>query len=222
MQTLSGHLRKLSKSLEEQKALQTIVKTPNWEEAVKEFFKQHGNKQAIDLKGPFFAALLLLSQATGAQTADQLIKEIKKEVPQVEAPQVKPTFKDVQEVSKAIPMLTNPVEMKILTNPIKRPSFSTFLNMLSGKVTDASKDQNLKNILQNYAQHSDDFKANLIGHAFVFKVQNTDEKFNKNNTYREGLNTYLSGLSTPKEISQVGLEITKMLKNNPTLLKQFF
>jgi hypothetical protein len=220
LQPVAVYSRKLSKDIKFLSAIRTLLNTPNWEEAVKQYFDR--KKQAGLLKGPLFAAIMLLAQMTGAQTADQLIKEVKQNVQVVSTV----SARDVQEVSKAIPMLANPAEMMLLTNPIKalRPSYSLFFKRLVSKIEGAVTDQKLITLLKSYKDLSPQAQSDLIGKAFVQKVQQYAGLYDKEHTFEEGINEYLTEAKggAPKNVKELGVAVSGELQKNPELLKKLF
>lgn len=226
-ESIANHLRKLAWTWDWKKALNFVLKDPNWEKAVDEFYakRKPGQKEAL-AKELLFSALLFLSQQTGAQTANELKSNIKEHSRTEAVQEAKPTVQDVKKISESIPLLASSSEMKILTNPIKimRPGFGLFTSQLEGKMNQASTDSTLKEKLKSFALRPAEFKADLIAHSFVMKVENTREEYTKGKNYAEGLNEYLADLggNHPENISQLGGVISKILRNKPALLNKFF
>lgn len=90
-----------------------MMKTPGWEQKVKDWYKQE--RKAGFGKGlaiPLSVAILTLSQATGAQTADELISKIKNKKVETEAP-AKASFskKQLDRMEGYIPYPLNAVQI---------------------------------------------------------------------------------------------------------------
>jgi hypothetical protein len=207
---------------QQQKALSTVLNTKDWEEQLKKLWPTLQNGKQSGIKSNFLTALMLLLPAAGATNAQEMIMNLKN-IKTIEAPAKtsKPSIEDVKKVSEAIPMLTNSLELIGLTST--KPDFDIFWKVLLKRVEKASKDTKLKNSLEEYKSQGLDFKSDLIGHAFVLKVEVTPQKYDGKHTYGQGLSGYLAGLSGnhPKNLSQLGLAISKAIKSDPQLKNLF-
>ena len=147
MKTIADQIKLFAAELstpKEEQALKTVLNTPGWEDAVKEFFRTHPQGapagREADWKTNLTMALLLLSQAAGATQAPQLIDFIKDQakqehvMPQQE--QAKPTKADLDGVREAIPFEFGTAEEVFLSAPIinKDMSFNIFKHQLEKKI----------------------------------------------------------------------------------------
>jgi len=108
------------------KALEVVRSTPGWEQKVREWFSQ--DKKAGLGKGlaiPLSVALLTLSQAWGADTADQFISKAKTVI-EKEAPKVDSAL--IDQMAEMLPYPVNIVELGLLASgSITQPKFESSL-----------------------------------------------------------------------------------------------
>lgn len=120
------------------KALEVVRNTPGWEQKVREWFKQ--DKKAGLGKGlaiPLTVALLTLSQAWGADTADQFISKVKDQAG-IEKVVSKPDSVLVDTLAKMLPHPVTGSELdKIKSGLVPRFLFDM---SLKGKIKESLKE----------------------------------------------------------------------------------
>ena len=169
--TVADYLRLVAGSMSQpsvQEALETLRKTPGWEQQAKIWFKQQQQKQSGLGKGlaiPLTVALLTLSQALHAQTADDFISKVETKLEQA-APS-KAT--QVDTITRLLPYSMNKVEQGALW--AKTLSFPLFKSSLQGKIENGIK-QILPKIRKDpsFVGVNDTALADIIIEAFIRKI----------------------------------------------------
>jgi hypothetical protein len=196
--SLSDRLRLLAASLDRPSvsdALDTLMKTPGWEQKVKEWVKQDktaGLGKSLII--PLAVAIMTLSQVSGAQTAEELISKIKNKSLEQTAPE-RISQADVDRMEKIIPYPLNRIEILALQagelkiGPLKvQLTLDKFGERLDGAIKDGLTKTVFPQVKKDpkFSKMSKSDLENLIVKATYQKIENPQ--------YAEGKNALLTYL----------------------------
>lgn len=217
MSRLSDHIRLLAMAVDKpspQEALDLLVKTPGWEQKVKEWYRNE--KQAGLGKGlavPLSIAILTLFQTTGAQTAEEFISQVKnRKVTEKVAPAESFTKQDLNRMEGYIPYPLNKVqigalkkgEIKIpLTKKTLRMSLPYFEEQIDKEIAKGMKNDVLPSVRTDprFKGLSRQKLGDLIVQATFQKIENP-----KHEEGKEALMAFLSMHNKTLEYAKAVIE----------------
>jgi len=191
-----------SQKMPPQRALQTILNTPNWQEEIKKWYRKNPDelqsKEAISKAIPLALAIFSLAQQTQAATPQELISEIKDKAKQTQIIDI--TSSDIQKMKKTIPFPVSDKELRALKSPFIPITMGFFERALKNKIEEGLRKKVFPAIEKDsrFSQMSPQTLSKLIYEGFAAKIHDPKYKDAK-----DTLVEYLKGKSSLDKVKDI-------------------